>query len=37
MNALASELGVSICALPTGQGLIVKPARSRLLPVLCLG
>jgi hypothetical protein len=27
MNALASELGVPICALPTGQGLLVKPAR----------
>jgi hypothetical protein len=26
MNALASELGVSICALPTGQGLLIKPA-----------
>jgi Macrocin-O-methyltransferase (TylF) len=27
MDALASELGVSICTLPTGQGLLVKPAR----------
>jgi hypothetical protein len=27
MNALASELGVLICALPTGQGLLIKPAR----------
>jgi Macrocin-O-methyltransferase (TylF) len=27
MNALASELGVPICALPTGQGLLIKPAR----------
>jgi len=27
MNDLASELGVSICALPTGQGLLIKPAR----------
>lgn len=27
MDALASELGVSICTLPTGQGLIIKPAR----------
>jgi hypothetical protein len=26
MDALASELGVSICALPTGQGLLIKPA-----------
>jgi hypothetical protein len=26
MDALASELGVTICALPTGQGLLVKPA-----------
>ena len=25
MNALAAELGVSICALPTGQGVIVRP------------
>ncbi|WP_326545289.1 TylF/MycF/NovP-related O-methyltransferase [Mycolicibacterium sp. ND9-15] len=28
MNALASELGVAICALPTGQGLLLKPARA---------
>lgn len=27
MDAVASELGVSICALPTGQGLLIKPAR----------
>jgi hypothetical protein len=27
MNALASELDVAICALPTGQGLLIKPAR----------
>jgi hypothetical protein len=27
MDALTSELGVSICALPTGQGLLLKPAR----------
>ena len=27
MNALASELSVPICALPTGQGLLIKPAR----------
>jgi hypothetical protein len=27
MDALASELGVAICALPTGQGLLIKPAR----------
>jgi hypothetical protein len=27
MNALASELDVPICALPTGQGLLIKPAR----------
>lgn len=27
MNALASELRVPICALPTGQGLLIKPAR----------
>lgn len=26
MDAVAAELGVSICALPTGQGLIIKPA-----------
>jgi hypothetical protein len=26
MNALACELGVPICALPTGQGLLIKPA-----------
>ncbi|MEE6176638.1 TylF/MycF/NovP-related O-methyltransferase [Mycobacterium sp. 050134] len=26
MDAVASELGVSICALPTGQGLLIKPA-----------
>ena len=27
MNALASELGVPICALPSGQGLLIKPGR----------
>ena len=27
MDAVASEFGVSICALPTGQGLLMKPAR----------
>jgi Macrocin-O-methyltransferase (TylF) len=27
MDELASELGVKICALPTGQGLLIKPAR----------
>nr|WP_099039062.1 class I SAM-dependent methyltransferase [Mycobacterium neglectum] len=27
MDALASELGVPICALPTGQGLLIKPVR----------
>jgi hypothetical protein len=26
MDALASELGVMVCELPTGQGLIIKPA-----------
>jgi hypothetical protein len=26
MDALAKELGVAICALPTGQGLLMKPA-----------
>jgi hypothetical protein len=26
MDALAGELGVPICALPTGQGLLIKPA-----------
>jgi hypothetical protein len=26
MDTLASELGVSICELPTGQGLLIKPA-----------
>lgn len=26
MDSLASELDVSICALPTGQGLLIKPA-----------
>ena len=25
MDALASELGTSVCALPTGQGLIIRP------------
>jgi hypothetical protein len=25
MNALAGELGVQICALPTGQGLLIRP------------
>lgn len=25
MNALAAELGVPICALPTGQGLLIRP------------
>lgn len=29
MNALASELGVAICALPTGQGLLIKPPGLR--------
>jgi predicted O-methyltransferase YrrM len=28
MDSLASELGVSVCALPTGQGLILRPPRS---------
>jgi hypothetical protein len=27
MDALAVELGVVICALPTGQGLLIKPAQ----------
>jgi macrocin-O-methyltransferase TylF-like protien len=27
MDAVAAELGVVICALPTGQGLLIKPAR----------
>jgi hypothetical protein len=27
MDALASELGVLICEMPTGQGLLIKPAR----------
>jgi Macrocin-O-methyltransferase (TylF) len=27
MDALAREFGVSICTLPTGQGLLIKPAR----------
>ena len=27
MDELASELGVKICAFPTGQGLLIKPAR----------
>jgi hypothetical protein len=27
MDALAAELGVPICAMPTGQGLLIKPAR----------
>jgi hypothetical protein len=27
MDEVATELGVKICALPTGQGLLVKPAR----------
>jgi hypothetical protein len=27
MDAVASELGVKICTLPTGQGLLIKPAR----------
>jgi hypothetical protein len=26
MDTLAAELGVTICALPTGQGLLIKPA-----------
>lgn len=26
MDAVAGELGVAICALPTGQGLLIKPA-----------
>lgn len=28
MDALAVELGVPICALPTGQGLLIKPAQG---------
>lgn len=28
MDDLATELGASICALPTGQGLLIKPARN---------
>lgn len=28
MDALAREMGVQICALPTGQGLLIKPAQS---------
>lgn len=28
MDELANELGVQICALPTGQGLLIKPARE---------
>lgn len=28
MNELAAELGVKICALPTGQGLIIRPPTS---------
>ena len=27
MDAVARELDVSICTLPTGQGLLMKPAR----------
>jgi Macrocin-O-methyltransferase (TylF) len=27
MDNLAAELGVTVCALPTGQGLLIKPAR----------
>ncbi|AGB20792.1 Macrocin-O-methyltransferase (TylF) [Mycobacterium sp. JS623] len=27
IDSLACELGVPVCALPTGQGLIIKPAR----------
>ncbi|OCB27511.1 TylF/MycF/NovP-related O-methyltransferase [Mycobacterium parascrofulaceum] len=27
MDAVANDLGVKICALPTGQGLLIKPAR----------
>jgi hypothetical protein len=27
MDEVASELGVQICSLPTGQGLLIKPAR----------
>jgi hypothetical protein len=26
MDAVARELGVTICTLPTGQGLLMKPA-----------
>jgi Macrocin-O-methyltransferase (TylF) len=29
MDAVARELGVEICALPTGQGLILKPPAAR--------
>lgn len=28
MDALASQLGVHICALPTGQGLLIKPSAT---------
>lgn len=28
MNTLATEFGVSICALPTGQGLLIRPSVS---------
>lgn len=27
MDEVAGELGVKICSLPTGQGLLIKPAR----------
>jgi hypothetical protein len=33
MNALASELGAPICALPTGQGLLIKPGEKPRGPV----
>jgi hypothetical protein len=28
MDTLTAELGVPICALPTGQGLLIKPASA---------
>jgi hypothetical protein len=28
MDEVASEFGVSVCMLPTGQGLIIKPAKT---------
>ncbi|WP_438803500.1 hypothetical protein [Mycobacterium avium] len=27
MDEVAAEFGVKICTLPTGQGLLIKPAR----------